>query len=82
MKKVNYADLITDCVIKPAVICPVAIAADLAEEAYMTTVKLRYYLSHPNGTNEECKELSRDYKYSCGAVLDSLFDILPRRKES
>lgn len=82
MKKVNYVDLITDCVIKPAVICPVRVVAGLAEEAYMATVKMRYYLSHPNGTYEECKELSSDYNYSCGAVLESLFDILPKRKES
>lgn len=82
MKKVNYVDLIKDCVIKPAVICPVTVVADLAEVAYMATVRMRYYLSHPNGTYEECKELLRDYKYSCGAVLDSLFDILPKRKES
>lgn len=82
MKKVNYADLITDCVIKPAVKFPVTVAADLVEEAYMATVKMRYYLSHPNGTYEECAELSRDYSYSCGAVLDSLFDLVSRRKES
>ena len=82
MKKVNYVDLITDCVVKPAVKCPVMVAADLVEEAYMTTVKIRYYLSHPNGTYEECKELSSDYNYSCGAVLEGLFDIVTRRKES
>lgn len=82
MKKVNYVDLITDCVVKPALICPVTVIADLAEEAYMTTVKIRYYLSHPNGTYEECNELSRDYNYSCDAVLVSLFDLVRRRKES
>ena len=82
MKKMNYADLITACVIKPAVKFPVTVAADLVEEAYMTTVKMRYYLSHPNGTYEECAELSRDYNYSCGAVLESLFDLVRRRKES
>lgn len=82
MKKINYVDLITDCVIKPAVIFPVRVVADLAEEAYMVTVKMRYYLSHPNGTHEECKELSNDYNYSCGAVLESLFDLVRRRKES
>lgn len=82
MKKVNYVDLITDCVVKPAVKFPVTVAADLVEEAYMTTVKMRYYLSHPNGTYEECAELSRNYRYSCGAVLESLFDLVSRRKES
>ncbi|MBR5298990.1 MAG: hypothetical protein IKU36_01930 [Bacteroidales bacterium] len=82
MKKINYVDLITDCVVKPAVICPVRVVADLVEEVYMVTVKMRYYLSHPNGTYEECNELSSDYNYSCGAVLESLFDLVRRRKES
>ena len=82
MKKVNYADLIKDCVVKPAIICPVTVVADLAEIAYMTTVRIRYYLSHPNGTYEQCKELSSAYSYSCSAVLDGLLDLALRRKES
>ena len=82
MKKVNYVDLIKDCVVKPAVICPVTVVADIAEVAYMATVKMRYYFSHPNGTYDECRVLSSDYSYCCGAVLESLFDLVLGRKES